>query len=177
MTPPDPAAGPIIRRATAADLPSIGRLGAMLVEEHHEFDARRFLASRPRTPADYASFLSTQLPDPDRAVLVADDNGTVIGYSFAAIEGYDYMALRGPAGVVHDVIVDPEHRGRGIGRRLLDAALAYLASRGAPRVVLSTAARNGPAQRLFASAGFRPTMIEMTRELDGSAPPPEEPGF
>jgi RimJ/RimL family protein N-acetyltransferase len=39
-------------------------------------------------------------------------------------------------------------------------------SRGAPRVVLSTAARNARAQRLFASAGFRDTMIEMTRELD-----------
>jgi len=32
-------------------------------------------------------------------------------------------------------------------------------------VVLSTAERNAPAQRLFASAGFRRTMIEMTREL------------
>jgi RimJ/RimL family protein N-acetyltransferase len=34
-------------------------------------------------------------------------------------------------------------------------------------VVLSTAVRNEAAQRLFARAGFRPTMIEMTRELDG----------
>ena len=31
--------------------------------------------------------------------------------------------------------------------------------------VLSTAERNETAQRLFASAGFRRTMIEMTREL------------
>jgi ribosomal protein S18 acetylase RimI-like enzyme len=49
---------------------------------------------------------------------------------------------------------------------LLDAALAFLKSRGAPRVVLETAERNEAAQRLFASAGFRRTMIEMTRELD-----------
>jgi RimJ/RimL family protein N-acetyltransferase len=32
-------------------------------------------------------------------------------------------------------------------------------------VVLSTAERNEGAQRLFASAGFRRTMIEMTRDL------------
>jgi len=160
---------PIVRRATPADLPAVGRLGALLVEEHYDFDPRRFLAARPGTPEGYASFMSTQLEDADAAVLVADD-GDVVGYVYAAIEGYDYMALRGPAGVLHDIIVDPEHRGRGVGRLLLDAALAFFRSRGVPRVVLSTAEQNEAAQRLFASMGFRRTMIEMTRELDDSVP-------
>ena len=176
MTPHPSGPGPTIRRATPADLPAIGRLGALLVEEHHDFDARRFLAPRPRMPVDYASFIRRQLEAPDSFVWVADDSGDVIGYAFATIEGYDYMALRGPAGVLQDLIVDPERRGRGLGRRLLEAALAHLASRGAPRVVLSAAARNGPAQRLFESAGFRPTMIEMTRELDDPAPATGKPG-
>ncbi|MDQ1612841.1 MAG: hypothetical protein QOG00_2772 [Pyrinomonadaceae bacterium] len=149
-----------------ADLPGIGRLGALLVAEHYDFDPRRFLAARSATPEGYASFISTQLEDADKAVLVADDGGDVIGYAYAAIEGYDYMSLRGPAGVLHDVIVDPEHRGRGVGRLLLEAALAFLRSRGVPRVVLLTAERNEGAQRLFARMGFRRTMIEMTREID-----------
>ncbi|MDQ3803324.1 MAG: GNAT family N-acetyltransferase [Acidobacteriota bacterium] len=169
MTPSDSQSGPIVRRATPADLQRIGRLGALLVEEHYGFDSRRFLAARPGTPEGYASFIGTQLEDSDKAVLVADDKGEVIGYAYAAVEGYDYMALRGPAGVLHDVIVDPGHRGRGVGRLLLDAALAFFRSRGTPRVVLSTAERNEAAQRLFASAGFRRTMIEMTRELDDPA--------
>src|SRR5205085_9930650 len=135
-------------------------LGALLIEEHYDFDPRRFLASRPETPAGYASFISSQLKDPDKAVLVADNYGDMIGYAYAAIEGYDYMALRGPAGVLHDVIVAPLHRGRGIGRLLIDAALEFFRSRGVPRVVLSTAERNKAAQRLFESMGFRRTMIE-----------------
>lgn len=169
MTPSDSQSGPIVRRATPSDLRRIGRLGALLVEEHHDFDPRRFLAASRRTPADYASFLGTQLEDPDVAVLVAEDKGDVIGYAYAAVEGYDYMALRGPAGVLHDVIVDPEHRGRGVGRLLLEAALEFLRLRAAPRVVLSTAERNEAAQRLFAGMGFRRTMIEMTCELDAPA--------
>src|SRR4051812_5811102 len=103
---PDSQTGPSVRRATPADLALIGRLGALLVEEHYGFDPRRFLAARRGTPTGYASFMSTQLEDPDKAVLVADDNGDMIGYAYAAIEGYDYMALRGPAGVLHDIIVD-----------------------------------------------------------------------
>ncbi|HEX5004498.1 MAG TPA: GNAT family N-acetyltransferase, partial [Gemmatimonadales bacterium] len=81
-----------------------------------------------------------------------------------------WMALRGPAGALYDLVVDPDHRRGGVGRTLLDAALAALARLGAPRVVLSTAERNEPAQRLFLGAGFRPTMREMTRELGGGAP-------
>ena len=79
------------------------------------------------------------------------------------------MALRGPAGVLHDVIVDREHRGRGVGRLLLDAALEFFRSRGVPRVVLFTAERNEAAQRLFARTGFRRTMVEMTIDLDDPA--------
>ena len=155
-----------IRPAVAADLPRIGRLGALLVEAHYNIDAKRFIATRARTPLDYASFLETQLKRPDVAILVADENGDVIGYAYAAVEGYDYMSLRGPAGVVHDVLVEPDSRRRGVGRQLLDAALAFLKARGVPRVVLTTAEGNDVAERLFARAGFRRTMIEMTREAD-----------
>ena len=103
-------------------------------------------------------------------VLVAERQGEVVGYAYAGVEGPDYMALRGPAGVLHDIVVDPAHRGSGVGRMLLDATLAELGARGAPRVVLSTAERNESAQRLFARAGFRRTMVEMTREMDGDPP-------
>ena len=106
-----------VRPATPADVPALGRLGALL-------------AAR------------------DALVLVAEAEGAVVGYAYAGVEGRDYMARRGPAGVLHDIVVDPAHRGRG-----------------APRVVLSTADRNATAQRLCAHAGFRRTMIER-RELD-----------
>jgi ribosomal protein S18 acetylase RimI-like enzyme len=84
---------------------------------------------------------------------------------YAGVEGIDYMSLRGPAGVLYDIVVDPARRGHGIGRKLLEAALTFLKTRGAPRAVLSTAMQNSAAQHLFESAGFRRTMVEMTAEL------------
>jgi ribosomal protein S18 acetylase RimI-like enzyme len=158
-----------IRPATPADLPALGRLGALLVREHHDFDPERFIAATPRTDQAYASFLGTQLEEPNVVVLVAERDGAVLGYTYAGVEEYDYMSLRGPAGVLYDVVVDPRHRGHGVGRILLEATLVVLRARGAPRVVLSTAERNDSAQRLFTRAGFRRTMIEMTRELNGEA--------
>jgi ribosomal protein S18 acetylase RimI-like enzyme len=156
-----------IRPASPADLPALGRLGAMLVRTHHDFDPQRFLPATPQTERGYASFLGTQLDKPHVVVLVAERNGEAIGYTYAGVEGTDYMSQRGPAGVLYDIAVDPVHRGHGVGRRLLDATLAALKAHGAPRAVLSAAERNEAAQRLFADAGFRRTMVEMTRELDG----------
>ena len=154
-----------IRQATPADLTAVGKLGALLVRTHHDFDPERFLAATSRTEDQYGSFLGTQLDEPNIIILVAERNGDVLGYTYAGVEGNDYMALRGPAGVVYDIVVDPAYRRQGVGRKLLDAALDALKARGAPRVVLSTAEQNTPAQHLFDSAGFRRTMIEMTREL------------
>ena len=154
-----------IRPAAPADLEAIGRLGALLVRVHHDFDPDRFIAATPQTENAYASFLGRQLDEPSIIILVAERDGEVVGYTFAGVEGNDYISLRGPAGVLHDIVVDPAHRGLGIGQVLLEATLEALAARGVPRVVLSTAERNESAQRLFARAGFRRTMIEMTREV------------
>jgi ribosomal protein S18 acetylase RimI-like enzyme len=150
-------------------VPAIGRLGALLVRTHHDLDPQRFIAAAPGIEKGYGSFLGSQLDKPDIIVLVADQNGEVIGYTYAGLEGMDYMALRGPAGALYDIVVDPGHRKQGVGRMLLDATIAELKARGAPRVVLETAERNPSAQRLFDRAGFRRTMIEMTRELDDQA--------
>jgi len=161
----DPAV--VIRRAAPGDIPMMGRLGALLVRVHHEFDPQRFVAATPQTAEGYGSFLRTQLDERDVILLVAERDDTVLGYTYSGVEGRDYMALRGPAGVIYDIIVDEPHRGTGVGRLLLEATIEELAVRGAPRVMLSTAERNEQAQRLFAREGFRRTMIEMTRELGG----------
>ncbi|MCC6930980.1 MAG: GNAT family N-acetyltransferase [Gemmatimonadaceae bacterium] len=168
MTPNAPS-DTTIRPAIRADLPRLGRLGALLVDEHHGFDERRFIPTRERTPADYASFLIRQLDDPKSIVLVADDHGDVIGYVYATDEGHDYMSLRGPAGVLQDILVAPEFRRRGVGEQLLTAAIDTLRARGISQIVLSTAERNAEAQRLFARAGFRRTMVEMTRDFGRDA--------
>jgi ribosomal protein S18 acetylase RimI-like enzyme len=164
----DAGSSVLIRPAKPADLRAIGRLGALLVRTHHDFDPKRFIAPTGQTEPGYASFLGSQLERPDVVVLVAVEDDTVIGYTYAGVEGRDWMSLRGRAGVLYDILVDPDRRRHGVGRKLLDATVSRLESLGAPQVVLSTAQRNEPAQRLFASAGFRPTMIEMTRDLNES---------
>ncbi len=154
-----------IRRADAGDVATLGSLGAALMRAHYAFDPQRFLAAGPHAEAGYASFLGSQLDDDEAIVLVAEIDGRVVGYVFAALEPMSWKDLRGPAGFIHDVLVDEAARGAGAGTALVEATIAWLRGRGAPRVMLGTAARNAAAQRLFERLGFRRTMIEMTREL------------
>ena len=84
---------------------------------------------------------------------------------YAGLEPESWKELREAAGFVHDVVVDESGRRHGVASALIEAAMAWLRERGAPRVVLWTAEPNQGAQRLFENLGFRRTMIEMTREL------------
>ncbi len=154
-----------IRPATRSDEPALGRYGAALMRLHHELDARRFILTE-HPEAGYGRFLVSQIDDPETVVLVAEQDGAVVGYVYAGLEPMDWMQLRAPCGAVYDVFVDPAARGRGIGEHLMRAAIDWLAGRGQPRVVLSSAEGNDAAQRLFARLGFRRTMVEMTRELE-----------
>ena len=153
----------MVRNARQDDAPALGRLGALLVALHHGYDPERFIAPGPGTERAYGGFLISQQQRKDVVLVVAEERGAVLGYAYAGLEGADWMALRGPAGAIYDLVVDPARRRAGVGKALLGAALDALAELGAPRVVLSTATQNLAAQRLFANAGFRPTMIEMTR--------------
>lgn len=155
-----------VRRASAADLPALGELGADLMRAHHAFDPDRFLAPGGDPAPAYAAFLQSQLATTTSAVIVADRAGDLVGYVYAAIEPHSWQELRDRAGFIHDLVVADRARGAGIATALVQAATAWLHDQGVPRVLLWTAAPNEPARRLFAKLGFRPTMIEMTRERE-----------
>lgn len=155
----------MIRPAARTDLAALGRLGAVLMHTHYAFDPQRFLAPGDDPEGGYATFLATQLDRPDAIVFVAERGGALIGYVYAGLERLSWKELRGPAGFIHDVVVDDSARRSGVARQLLQAAVDWLRGRGAPRVMLWTASQNTTAQNVFDAMGFRPTMIEMTLEL------------
>ena len=131
------------------------------MRQHHSADPKRFILT-DRPEAGYGRFLVSQLANPDYLVLVAEQSGEVVGYVHAALEGTSWRDLRGPCGFVHDVYVDERMRHQGTGRELVRAAIDWVHSRGLSQVVLWSKSGNEAAQHLFASLGFRRTMIEMT---------------
>ena len=157
--------GIVIRPAHESDLPTLGRLGALLLETHYHFDEKRFMAPRANSAEAYTQFLRTQLKEKDVVVFVAERAGAIVGYVYAGLEPRSWKELRDLAGFIHDVVVENSYRRTGVAGALVEAAIAWLRAQGAPRVILWTADQNAGAQKLFSRLGFRRTMIEMTREL------------
>lgn len=153
-----------VRRATQDDLPRLAPLAADLVRLHHRWDPQRFFTTE-RLEEGYRWFLSTQLEREDVIVLMAEVDGEIAGYLYGAIEERDWQALRDECGAIHDILVANTFRKQGVAKALMAAGIAELKKLGAPRVVLMTAEANTEGQKLFASLGFRRTMVEMTLEL------------
>jgi ribosomal protein S18 acetylase RimI-like enzyme len=160
----------ILRSATEADLEALGRLAGLLVRQHHDFDPNRFMLV-DNVEGGYATWFRQELNNPNAVLLVADERGEIAGYAYGRLESRDWNALLEACGALHDLFVLERYRGQGMARALVRGMISELQARGAPRVVLHTATANEAAQRLFASLGFRSTMIEMTAEIsEGSCP-------
>jgi ribosomal protein S18 acetylase RimI-like enzyme len=153
-----------IRPATPSDKSPLGVMAAQLVRLHHAFDPQRFFIMEP-IEEGYGKWLARQSSNAKAVVLVAEREGRLVGYTYATLEDRDWNDLRDACGKLHDVWVEADARRSGVAHALVEATCAQLEKLGAPRVVLMTAAKNEGAQKLFAREGFRPTMIEMTREL------------
>ena len=57
-------------------------------------------------------------------------------------------------GYVEDIVVNPEFRGKGVGRKLLERGIQWARENGFPGVMLETQDNNVPACRLYRSCGF-----------------------
>jgi ribosomal protein S18 acetylase RimI-like enzyme len=85
-------------------------------------------------------------------VLVAEAGDAIAGY--VAIGPPTPVASNAHVLMVRGLAVDPAWRGRGIGRRLVDAAVAEAERRGARRLTLRVLAPNAAARALYEAAGF-----------------------
>lgn len=78
--------------------------------------------------------------------------GQVAGYALACWR--HSIDHGGRIAVLDDLWIDPDFRGRGLGRALLEAALADAAANGARAAILEADAADGRAVALYESVGF-----------------------
>jgi ribosomal protein S18 acetylase RimI-like enzyme len=97
----------------------------------------------------------------DRKFIVAETDGMIVGYIGAS---YD----RGPMlGEIDVVSVDPDQHRRGIGSRLMTAALDFLKTRGARKVWVTVSSINTPAVIYYIKNGFIPEGILKSHFANG----------
>jgi GNAT superfamily N-acetyltransferase len=139
----------VIRPALAADVPLllslIRALAAYEKLEHEVVASEAALHEHLFGPRPYAE------------ALVAESGGAPAGF---ALFFHNYSTFLAQPGLyLEDLFVKPEHRGRGIGKRLLIDLARLATERGCGRFEWTVLDWNEPAIRFYASLG-----AEMKRE-------------
>lgn len=79
---------------------------------------------------------------------------SLLVYGEDSIVGYAIVGAQWNMSYLQRIAVLPDRTGYGIGRALLDGALAWGRRQGAPTMILNVRAENLKARRLYESAGF-----------------------
>lgn len=154
-----------IRPATPGDVPAILPMVAAICALHESWDPDKY-PFLPDIVERYEHWLPLRAQDPRSVFLIAELANTPVGYLIATIEDEIPIYRLKQFGFIHDMWVEPAHRGQGIARHLVDAAVARFAELEITQVRLDTAAANDIARRLFASCGFRVSTTEMLRLIE-----------
>ena len=112
-------------------------------------------------PARQQQGLALLLDDERARVLVAERADGVVGMCTGQL--VVSTAEGGPALLVEDVVVDADHRGRGVGRALLAALADWASSRGVRRLQLLADGTNGPALAFYDRLGWLATALVCRR--------------
>ena len=142
--------------ATASDIPALCNLLNQLFEQEVEFS--------PDLVAQQRGLVMIIENPQIGAILVARQDTQIIGmvnllYTVST-------ALGARVALLEDMVIEKNQRGKGVGSRLLDAALEFAQQHGCRRITLLTDAVNTDAQRFYQRQGFSLSpMVPLRRTL------------
>jgi len=122
-----------------------------------------------RAQARFAALLPQGLDTPGHSLceIHALGSGEPVGQLW-----YEFVPA-GPAGpeptlYLFNILVHPQHRGRGLAKAAMDQLQRRAVALGAASIALHVFALNSTAQALYRSAGFGITGFNMVKRLEGS---------
>lgn len=131
-----------IRRAGIDDLEALASL----------FDSYRRFYQQPADLARAKAFLQERLQRDESVLLVAERDGTAVGFTQLYPMFSSVRAAR--LWILNDLFVAATARRGGVARVLLDAAAAFAREDGAAGIMLETTRDNAPARALYRAAGW-----------------------
>jgi len=146
-----------LRPAHESDLDRLVQLSVQLADHDIALGQRRPL----RWSADPTASIAHALENPSQhhITVVADDRDDVIGSCHTSLMGDEHPC----AAHIHELIIEEPYRGQGLGRALLDDAIAWCVETGIDEVCLGVAPRSMRSRRFYEQYGFEEASILLVR--------------
>lgn len=156
MTPP--AVTTTIRLATAAELTRLGPLWLSLYEHQAEHGMLIHLPDQA-----YDAWVKSLAPLLGRfaAIVLAENQGQLIGFVAGRIRTMPPYFGGGAAGFISEVFLLDTYRGSGIGRRMIEESLNWFRQQGVARVELQVVSGNQAAIDFYRKLGWYDELRQM----------------
>ncbi len=152
-----------IRHASEDDVRRVIELWIAMMDLHRDIDT--VFTRRKDGHVAFEAFLRENIEWEDAAVIVAEDDGRVVGYIMARIQKSPPVLLRESYCEVFDISVDSRCKRRGVGRRLVEALQAWVVERGNDRIVLNAAVGNDQSVPFWRELGYEEFLLVMAKNL------------
>ena len=115
------------------------------------FDSKNYVKA---PEADCRRVLKEIDKNPNYSILVAEENGEVVGTTFLAILPGFAHTTRSFA-VIEYVVVDEKYRSKGVGKQLMEACMAKAKEAGCYKVMLASSKSRTRAHKFYQGLGFQ----------------------
>ncbi len=105
-----------------------------------------------KTEKQVHSYLKWLYHHDPNGFFIAQIKEEVIGWAACHSNWEDW--LEGKVGEVHEIVIKPAFQRKGVGHRLMEEVLSYLASRGREKATLWVGEKNQPAKEFYSKLGF-----------------------
>jgi ribosomal protein S18 acetylase RimI-like enzyme len=166
-------AGVAIARGSAGDIP---RLEPLWVAVHHQHAASMPelspYVSDEETWRERRALYQDLFRKPDTVLLLASLDAELIGYALVHVTPAsgtwvaDTWVTGDRIAELESISVLPEHRGKGVGSKLLDECHREIEALGVTDVIIGLLPGNEGARRLYERHGYRPTWLYLSRFRD-----------
>ena len=144
-----------IRKATLQDLDTLFRFEQGVIEAERPFD------NTLKSGHIHYYNLEEMIAAPHIELLVAEQDGELIGSGYARIENAKHYLQHSHHAYLGFMYTDPAHRGKGVNKKIIDTLKNWAAAQNITELRLDVYYNNVSAIKAYEKAGFNVHMIEM----------------
>ena len=149
----------MIRKAEIKDLVAVNKLLRQVLAVHHKGRPDLFKAEGKKYTDDE---LKSIFSNPDTPVFVFEENGTVLGYAFCALQHQESCSLMPLTTLyIDDICVDEKARGKHIGSALFEYVKEFAKKTGCYNITLHVWECNPGAAAFYKALGMTPQYTSM----------------
>lgn len=161
-----------VRVARMQEIDRVAAMWALITEHHADLDPMFRMRRGPAAEGELRELLRSLARDPDALILVSDvpadaglGAGSLGGLCIVRVDYAPPILEETERGEITDLGVRPDLRRRGVARRLVEEAMAWLRDRGVQRVEIQVASGNREGQAFWRALGYTDLMDVLHKRL------------